>query len=655
MKPAKSMLSVFIAAVLAVTSLFLSVDMLKVSAASVLKITGTDIWVRTTPGIGDDTTKIEKTNTPDSYEIKGTTEKDGYTWYNITYNGQDAWVPIKDSTWGVVATQPETTSGSVLQITGNTIKVRNLPGISNTFLGHTNFPDAYTILSEPVTADGYTWYNVTYNSQNAWIPFDSSWAVVISGSGTDTEFEQKIAEFPESYKEKLRILHLAYPNWEFKADKINRSFNQVVAEQEPGLRKQTQYPYYNYSRLSMAAGNYDWQTGTYIESNGGWYGASKEWIAYNMDPRNSLDAEKIFSFSKQVYNSSVQNRAGIEKIVQGTFLANGYNGGNYIDDIMEAANQSGVCPYAIAAKILQEQGTNGTSSLISGTYSGYENYYNFFNVQATGSTSTAVIVNGLSHAKSMGWNTRRASIIGGAKFYAENYTNAGQYNFYLMNFNVKNPDKLWHQYAQNVEDTIGKAAKLAKAYISNSNSAAVFYIPVYNDMPESAVSLPVNNAGKNNYYITSMSVSGLTPSFGMFTYEYDLQISGATNIVVSVPSGASLVSASSYSIKAGNNTVVITVKAESGYTNNYTIYVNSTVATTLTINGSATSVKKGDTNSDGKIDIIDLARVQMHILGIKTMNDSTATNAADTNSDGKIDIIDLAKIQMHILGVKSLN
>ena len=56
----------------------------------------------------------------------------------------------------------------------------------------------------------------------------------------------------------------------------------------------------------------------------------------------------------------------------------------YIDIIMNAASQSGVSPYVLAAMILQEQGNNGTSPLISGNYSGYEGYYNFFNVEFKG-------------------------------------------------------------------------------------------------------------------------------------------------------------------------------------------------------------------------------------------------------------------------------
>ena len=60
-------------------------------------------------------------------------------------------------------------------------------------------------------------------------------------------------------------------------------------------------------------------------------------------------------------------------------------------------------------------------------------------------------------------------------------------------------------------------------------------------------------------------------------------------------------------------------------------------------------VVNGDTNGDGKSDIIDLLRVQKSILGT-TKLDNLYFKGADTNFDGKIDIIDLLRIQKFILG-----
>lgn len=58
---------------------------------------------------------------------------------------------------------------------------------------------------------------------------------------------------------------------------------------------------------------------------------------------------------------------------------------------------------------------------------------------------------------------------------------------------------------------------------------------------------------------------------------------------------------------------------------------------------------KGDNNGDGKITILDLLRIQKHILKASTLTNENY-NACDTNYDNKIDILDLLRVQKHILG-----
>ena len=57
----------------------------------------------------------------------------------------------------------------------------------------------------------------------------------------------------------------------------------------------------------------------------------------------------------------------------------------------------------------------------------------------------------------------------------------------------------------------------------------------------------------------------------------------------------------------------------------------------------------GDTNGDGEIDILDLLRVQKHILKASTLN-KTQIKASDVSKDETVDILDLLKVQKHILG-----
>lgn len=63
---------------------------------------------------------------------------------------------------------------------------------------------------------------------------------------------------------------------------------------------------------------------------------------------------------------------------------------------------------------------------------------------------------------------------------------------------------------------------------------------------------------------------------------------------------------------------------------------------------SYTTVVTGDTNGDGVVTILDLLRVQKHILGSTPLTDYNL-KACDTNGDGKVNILDLLRVQKHIL------
>lgn len=61
-----------------------------------------------------------------------------------------------------------------------------------------------------------------------------------------------------------------------------------------------------------------------------------------------------------------------------------------------------------------------------------------------------------------------------------------------------------------------------------------------------------------------------------------------------------------------------------------------------------TIIVLGDNNSDGKVDIADLLRIQKHILKYSTLKNE-ALISSDTNLDDKVDIADLLRVQKYIL------
>ncbi len=190
---------------------------------------------------------------------------------------------------------------------------------------------------------------------------------------------------------------------------------------------------------------------------------------------------------------------GSSGVTVNTASAN-YGSGTYVDIIMRAGQSSGVNPYVLAAMIIQEQGVNGNSGLISGNTSPYQGYFNFFNIEAYQKGDQSPVQRGLWWASQSGsygrpWNSREKAIIGGADYYGSNYVKAGQNTLYLKKFNVMGANRYKHQYMTNVEGAAGEGAKLSKAYSDTlKNSALEFCIPIYNNMPEPPEPIPTGNA-----------------------------------------------------------------------------------------------------------------------------------------------------------------
>ena len=74
---------------------------------------------------------------------------------------------------------------------------------------------------------------------------------------------------------------------------------------------------------------------------------------------------------------------------------------------------------------------------------------------------------------------------------------------------------------------------------------------------------------------------------------------------------------------------------------------NGTYETELPADINTHTVKIGDVNNDGNINISDATYIQMGIAEVITFTDEQR-RAADTNGDGKIDISDATCVQMYI-------
>ncbi len=547
-----------------------------------------------------------------------------------------------------------------------------------------------TVIDEKQGTDNsYLWYKVTFVSKGSEYATSGTTItgyvredlITVTTYSTSVDFEESLKAFPESYHQSLRTLHSIYPNWKFIADEISITFDEAVdLEYKPGVKLVEANQ--GLSWRSMQKGCYDWDTGNYILHDGSrWYGASREVIEYYMDPRNFLDETGIYIFLKQGYDPTVDYTEGVNKIIAGTFLENGYSdendtqyNGSYTQVIIEAGRQSGVSPYVLASTIRQEHGVDGTS-LSNGIVYNNTTVYNFFNYGASG-VGDAVLTNGAAYAYNSGWTTRSASIIGGAKKYGDGYVSVGQDTYFYKNYNIINPNKINHQYAQNAGDSLSSAKSLKKIYSDQHNWELIFRIPVYKDnsLPEKVSEFPPQNNNQNNYYFNNIVVEGLSPTFTRYNYEYALQIDGDTSVYVELPATASLASPTSYTLSQGENKITLSVKAQTGYTNDYTIFVNANNSCTLTITTDkpitpspdtpqppnpdtpqpTPTILRGDSNCDGSVSLSDLSNVRLHLLGTITLT-GDKFKGADTNNDGKISISDLSNIRLHLLGTINLN
>ena len=302
---------------------------------------------------------------------------------------------------------------------------------------------------------------------------------------------------------------------------------------------------------------------------------------------------------------------GMGNAAMGTTNATNMMGGavtvSYADILMEAAEQSKVSPYMLAAMILQEQGSKGTSGSISGA----TGYYNYFNVGAYAANGMTAVERGLWYAAQSGsynrpWNTPEKAIVGGALFYAQNYLAAGQNTLYLKRFNVQGSNMFKHQYMTNTAGAAEEGKSLGKAYTDTMRAGIlVFNIPVYNGMPETPCPMPTKDGNPNNK-LQYLAVDGftLTPSFNLDTTSYTLVVDPSVQIVnvsaVAYHSAAQISGAGQILLDTPMKVVTITVTAQNGDQRNYQITISQSAGGQLgntlqmsTTGSSAVSLQTG--------------------------------------------------------------
>ncbi|MCR5419690.1 MAG: SH3 domain-containing protein [Lachnospiraceae bacterium] len=558
-------------------------------------VNGINVNVRKEPVNGEIVTWLSTGSTVTV--INERSVEDGKIWYNISYKFNNdeykGWI-LSD----YVKTEENTSDYSEALtglVKGSGIRIRE-SAVNGTVVEQLSSGHRLNILGEVMGSDEQKWYYVDFTckgtEKKGYIRSDLVHVIATEGStkpSADVDFEQSISSLPESYKAGLRTLHEKYPNWRFETVDTGLDWNESIAAECSVGKNLVAYNSIS-SWKSTVPQAYNWNQNIWYRFDGGsWAAASAELISYYMDPRNFLNESGIFQF-ELLDNLDYQNEQGVANIIKGSFLDSEFidtDGAprSYVSVITETARATGISPYHLATRILQEQGLYGRSQSISGTVGGYEGVFNYFNIGAYEANGRGPIINGLIYASKYDeeffrpWNSRYKSILGSAKYLSDKYVKKGQNTLYFEKFNVVNRENgiYKHQYMSNIQAASSESAKMRKAY-SDMNTTLVFRIPYYYNMPEAPCEKPTGESNPNNY-LSGLSVDGMViaPQFNSAVDTYYLTVD---NSVTSINISASPVAATSVvggagivNLEVGTNTILIVCKAQNGNIRTYTLYV----------------------------------------------------------------------------------
>lgn len=450
-------------------------------------------------------------------------------------------------------------------------------------------------------------------------------------------------------KEMIENLKNEHPNWNFKILYTGIDWEEVIAKEYTGHGKSP-------SNLIAKSDSYkgDWICsicGDRVYDSGNWRCASKSAIKYMMDPRASLNTSDVFQFLELSYgDESNYSRDDLKQMVKGTFLDND----SYVDTIMNSCKTYNTNPYYIIARIIQEQGKNGSTLVKGQGYNGeYVGYYNVFNIGATGDGTANVLLNGLNYAKGKGWTSMELSLDGGIQIIAKNYINVGQNTLYLQKFDVDNSDnKMYsHQYMQNVMAAQSEGSTLKK-YIGDIEKSFTFIIPVYENMPVETSPRPSTEEPKvegEQVRVNTTTSLKLRKEPRKDAEEIGKMYDG--EIVTRLEMATQKIDGTYWDkIQRSNGVVGYSARCTFDYEDTYKEYlVHVSGEPHYGNTETPAEPKKADLDKDGLIDSTDLLYIKKYLLGQINFDDAQKM-AADINKDGAIDSTDLLYVKKYLLG-----
>lgn len=458
---------------------------------------------------------------------------------------------------------------------GQTVKINNIQESSGTcpyyynitVNGNTGWVCGYFVNTTKLSKTAENYYNTKENLNNYYNSL-------------------KAKGFPDSYLTYLAEIHARHTNWNFEAEKINLNYDDVIIGENGNGANLLEKNAFNKSYFSLNSNTYDVYKDTYkeYESEPGYVNASREALAYYLDPRNYLNEKYIFAFETLTYSNN-QTKDVVNSIISSQpfwrrLYSDGSNGAS--NDIVNSSKNIGISAVHVAGRIKQEMGNNEytNDSRVGGTFTydgqSKSGYYNFFNIKSWSGRGSSIYS---SYAYENGWNTPAKGINGGASFMYNGYISVNQDTIYYEKFDVSTTNGNYtHQYMQNLAAPIQeggtKYSNYKKENSSYLNTAITFVIPVYNNMPNYAVTAP--KLGSVNNYLSNIKINdGTVNGFNYKTYNYNVYLQSNVKTVnisaTTMVNTAKINGTGSITINNDNQQQQITVTAENGKKRTYTI------------------------------------------------------------------------------------